>query len=422
MAFGIKLDQQRIGHQKGGGAASTGCGVLFDLVFALFGLVFAGFLGKIFLDDLRTYFWAAVPCELGSAEIAVDSGNQDDPFELLVQYRYEFEGSSFESTQHHRTGFGNTSQDYTALARELGRLRTDQPLRCYVNPDNPSEAILRRGSLLMGLVILFPLIFVMVGTVVIVGSVRQKQATVANLEQGSISQRAIPRKRGNRIAFVVLGIFLLVGGGLMYPLLILPVTRAVAAKHWPEVECQIIWSRVDSHSGDDGTTYSVNIFYQYVFEGETFRSNRYGYFGGSSSGSAGKQAIVSNYPEGSTQLCWVNPKDPLYAVLKRELGWGAFLRLIPGIFFMIGALGLVSLLRKIEVRTETVKGVKWAGGSLVGEGFRGPLSATSRNAQWTVGSGGAPREIKAGSNRVIGFLGICLINAFWNGIVSVFVW
>jgi hypothetical protein len=211
----------------------------------------------------------------------------------------------------------------------------------------------------------------------------------------------------------------------MYPLLIMPISRAAAAKHWPEVECQIIWSRVDSHSSDDGTTYSVNIFYEYVFEGQTYRSNRYGYIGGSSSGSSKKRDIVRKYPKGSTQLCWVNPKDPLYAVLKRELGWGVLLGLIPTVFFLIGALGLMGLLRKSGAGKGVAgakglsgaRGVKWADGPPVSEGLR-PSSGSSFDR----GTGGGSRELSPGGSRVVGFIVLLCVAAFWNGIVSVFLW
>ena len=67
------------------------------------------------------------------------------------------------------------------------------------------------------------------------------------------------------------GIFLAVGLAILFPFFIAPMMQILAAKGWKATPCKIIWSRVESHEGDDSTTYSVDMFYSYRFEGKEYR-------------------------------------------------------------------------------------------------------------------------------------------------------
>lgn len=65
---------------------------------------------------------------------------------------------------------------------------------------------------------------------------------------------------------------------------LIPVLKIDEAKEWPETSCVVISSQVMSHSDSDGTTYSVDISYSYEVGGREYKSNRYGFMMGSSSG------------------------------------------------------------------------------------------------------------------------------------------
>ncbi len=208
-------------------------------------------------------------------------------------------------------------------------------------------------------------------------------------------------------------VFLLAGVGISIPLLVLPVTRTIQAKHWREVTCQVISSRVRSHSSDDGTTYSVDILYSYRFNGRAYRSNRYHFMGGSSSGRSGKQAVVRRYRPGTKVVCYVDPQHPEEAVLER--GWSASLLfgLIPLVFVMVGAGGMLFSVREVR-RRKTAPA--WAASSPVGAGFAGRSDA----ARGTAGAAG-PLMLKASASPWGKLVGTVLVALFWNGIVSVFV-
>jgi hypothetical protein len=90
----------------------------------------------------------------------------------------------------------------------------------------------------------------------------------------------------------------------------------------------------------------VDILFAYQAQGREFRSNRYNFLGGSSSGRRGKAAIVQRFRAGTKGVCFVNPQDPFEAVLDRGFTGGMWFGLIPGVFFVIGLAGIVSAVRR----------------------------------------------------------------------------
>jgi hypothetical protein len=172
-------------------------------------------------------------------------------------------------------------------------------------------------------------------------------------------------------------------------------------------------SEVKYHSGSDGGTYSVNIFYTYEINGRVFKSNTYDFAGGSSSGYEGKQAVVARHPRGTRTVCYVNPEDPTDAALERGFVPLMWFGLLPLLFVAIGAGGLISLVFKR--RRSAV-----AGGAAVG---KGALGAGPANAVPSFPSAQAPERLvlKPELSPWAMFFAILFVCAFWNGIMSAFV-
>ena len=111
-------------------------------------------------------------------------------------------------------------------------------------------------------------------------------------------------------------------------------TRARGSVTWPLVTGKIITSQVQSHHGEDGTTYSADIEYSYTVNEKQFKSDVI-VIGGHdySAGSA-----VKRYPLGKSVTVAYNPVKPHQAVLQpgvesTELQkWG--ISLMSGAFFM----------------------------------------------------------------------------------------
>jgi len=399
-----------ISGKKEGGA---GCAIIFGLIFGCAGLVAAFFLGKMFVENLDTYFWDETPCEILSCEIKVDESNRDSPFTLEVRYRYAVDGRNYEGSQ--LTLEEDPHDDYTDLAIDRQRLLSgtgDAPTIAYVDPDDAGQAILkRRNMLFLSLWLLFPLPFLGIGFGIVYFTIVEGKKNQTSPDRGGLSSKAKKNSRAGRgVGIAIFTVLLLVGLGLTEPLSVKPISKANAAKNWPETPCKIIWSRVQTHKGEDSDTYSVDIFYEYEYEGQIHRSNRYGFIGGSSSGYDSKKAIVAKYPRGSMQSCYVNTDQPLEAVLKRDLGFGVLLGLIPLILSLIGIGGLVAMRKKGSKAATQAQ--RFSSTSPLGEA---DFDLDRDNPNQAI-------EFQPGGKRLAGFFVALGIALFWNGIVSVFVW
>ncbi len=198
-------------------------------------------------------------------------------------------------------------------------------------------------------------------------------------------------------------IFLVAGLVMLWFLVLRPAGRIVAARGWEKRDCRVLSSDVVASS--DGDTFRPRVRYSYVYDGKLYESDRYDFFEASSSGRAGKQAIVDRYPPGSDATCWVDPRQPSEAVLDRD----------PGLFLLIGLFPLVF--------------VAVGGGGFAWAVF-GARKRSSRAAAAPPGVPGSPGppadpwspvELKPTETPAKALGCSLLATLFWNGIVSLFV-
>lgn len=358
---------------------------LFFAVFLALGLLFFAFMAKSLLKTISTYEWQEVPATIIRSEVTEDS-RADEPFRVAVSFRYQWEGRARISEKH---SFSQQSYDnYDEAAKGLSGISSGSETVCYVNPQNPDEAILRRDGFWIGLFMAIPLVFVIVGAGGIFYTWRSKSGRAEPL-----SRSAKPGARRGMVAFGA--VFAAVGGALLLFWIIPTITRSLDSLNWKETPCTVISSRVKSHSDSDGTTYSVDVFYLYVFEGREHRSNRYRVFQVSSSGRAGKEAVVKRYPPGMKAVCFVNPKNPSEAVLVRGPGWSALFGLLPLAFLAIGLW------------------VMWSG-------IQGTKKVELTGAETPPIADGVPRALKPRASPFAKLAATIAVAIFWNGIVSVF--
>lgn len=209
-----------------------------------------------------------------------------------------------------------------------------------------------------------------------------------------------------------------IGGGAaaMYFLSIAPVYRTYVSADWPRVPCRIYHSDVKSHSDDDGTTYSVDIHFEYEFEGRQFTSTTYNFDSSSSSGYDSKKAIVDRYPVGSEHECYVNPDFPEQAVLNREFQWTYLLGFAFGGIF--GGVGLVLLIWGV---TSAVRGPR-AKRSLSSSHRAKKVESMFAEGLLQTEETQGPLKLKTQGGPILQFIGVTVVAAFWNGIVGVFVY
>ncbi|MCX6902545.1 MAG: DUF3592 domain-containing protein [Verrucomicrobia bacterium] len=117
----------------------AGMAVVVGSVFLLSGSAFLYFgVGKPFLQSLRARSWTQTPC------VVLSSGMfKGKAFHLYVLYAYEFNDRQYKSScgQFGQTG----SSDGRGKKAFVARYPAGHKAVCYVNPEDPSQAVLDRG-------------------------------------------------------------------------------------------------------------------------------------------------------------------------------------------------------------------------------------------------------------------------------------
>ncbi|MGJ8726488.1 MAG: DUF3592 domain-containing protein [Roseibacillus sp.] len=355
---------------------------LFSSIFIIAGL-------GISIHQAKLWTWKKAPCEILEFQIH-DHPNKDEPFTPEVRFRFPHQGQEFFGTKIEPS---KTEYSKYEVLVEIERKAQEKGI-CFYDPNHPEDAILKRstGGVWGGLAFaVFGSFFFLIG----VGMFREKKNAPKALSSKSSSGQL---KESGFLGFGFFGLFTLVGVGVFLGLVLPTAKKYLAAKTWEPVNATVIWSKVRSHSSDDGTTYSPDVFYRYRFQGEDFRSNNFSLMSGSSSGYDRKKEIVAAHPPGHTFTCYVNPNEPWQAVVQAKLGWWALFGLFPLPFLAVGLGGLWWMLK-------------------------GSKSNKSPNLPIRSGIKGSspqlPKKPKSG-NRWGKFLGHLFFALFWCGIVSVF--
>ena len=385
-----------------------GCGRLFltgfFLLFFGMGLLFVVIVTGEVLRHLDPWSWSATPCEVVSSEV-VTTGDDEAPYRATVQYRYVADGATLLGDRVTVSDDG-TSRYRQALLTTL-RYPAGRTVRCYVDPDEPSRAVLERTVPWFTAIIVVPLIFMAIGAGGLYFAWRR-----GSTDEGGrpISDAAASSHRGIWLQVGFGMIFVLVGGGFFIGMALLPALHLLEAQWWEATSCTIVSSTVRSHQSDDGTTYSVDILYEYEWDGGLWRSNSSSFVTWSSSGYDSKAEQVAQHPPGSTTVCFVDPDDPTRAVLERGLSLGYLLGLLPLIFVVAGgAVAGHGLSRRRRHATAV---------SAAPAGVAEQTAAVLPVAAPTVG----PVVLKPATGPVMKALGMTFMALFWNGIVSIFVY
>lgn len=207
-------------------------------------------------------------------------------------------------------------------------------------------------------------------------------------------------------------LFAIVGGAILWFLLLRPVMKVAAARSWAPVSCTVVESRVDASQSDDGgSTYKalVNATYRY---GGGEHNAPYDFSGSVYSGGYdGKAEIVARYPVGAETTCYVNPEDPAEAVISRDLSGGYFFGLTGLFFFLPGIIGFV-----------------WALGQVLPKRSPAPAAAVRlepgvpfdvANPQGDVSG---PIELKPKATPLGKLIGAIFASVLWNGITWTIIW
>ncbi|MCB1056542.1 MAG: DUF3592 domain-containing protein [Acidobacteria bacterium] len=102
--------------------------------------------------------------------------------------------------------------------------------------------------------------------------------------------------------------------------------RSYEMRSWVEVPAKILEADLESHTGDDSTTYSVAARYRYVYQGQSYESDRISLHAGADNVGHYHQRLAgvleSHRRSGEPYRCYVDPADPARAILDRDPRWG----------------------------------------------------------------------------------------------------
>jgi Protein of unknown function (DUF3592) len=314
-------------------------GSLFFLPFLALGVWFAALMVWSFSRGARMYAWDPAECLI--LESGVDehpeAAEASEAYRFKVLYTYSVRGARYTS-ERYQPGYTGSS-DLGAARRLADHYPRGSRATCYVDPAKPAAAMLRQPSLWFGFFIFLPLIFIAVGGGGIFALWKPTGEPMAPRLQRAM-QNANPK--GCMAAFF--SVFLLAGAGFSL-FFIQPALKVLKAKSWQPTPCTVLSSQVRTHSGDDGSTYSVDVLYTYAFNGREYKSNRYQFLGGSSGGYAEKERIVRRLPPLTRTVCFVNPEEPAEAVMIRDFSSDYAFGLVPLLFVAVGLGGVIFALR-----------------------------------------------------------------------------
>lgn len=151
-----------------------GCLVLFATPFAAAGL-FVGFLAlKMLWLWVEVREWQEVPAQIVQTDLITSTGDDSNTYRVEATYHYEFGGVAHQGDRVGlSTGSDNIGSFHQDVYRQLAdHQATGKPFRCYVNPQEPTDALLYRELRwgLFALMGVFGLVFSGVGIGLMVGA------------------------------------------------------------------------------------------------------------------------------------------------------------------------------------------------------------------------------------------------------------
>ena len=119
---------------------------LFALPFAGVGVWMLWSIGSTVIDAWQMNSWLPAEATVINAGYTTSSGDDSDTYEAYAQYRYYWNGQRFTGDRVSISAGGDNIGDYqTETGRRLSAAqRSGQPITVYVNPTQPSEAIVNR--------------------------------------------------------------------------------------------------------------------------------------------------------------------------------------------------------------------------------------------------------------------------------------
>lgn len=154
--------------------APPGCMIPFGLLFMAAGAAMFWFLTlHPVLRVVAAQSWPEVPCTIVESHVAESSDSDGTTYKVAVTFNYLHEGRELTSSRYDFTDF--YSSGFDGKAKIVARYPAGSRTVAYVNPSDPSEAVLVRSFSLRYFLGLFGLLFFLPGLFLVVWMINSRR-------------------------------------------------------------------------------------------------------------------------------------------------------------------------------------------------------------------------------------------------------
>ncbi len=153
--------------------AAWGC-VLGPALFLVVGLGFLAIFAFPASKVIQARSWRPLDCEILASSVAAHSGDDGYTYSVEVTYRYTFDGVEYTGSRY--KFLGGSSSGHEGKQKVVDSLPPGHVTSCWVDPSDPTEAVLDRGLSWEYAFAILPLVFVTVGAVGLILALRALSA------------------------------------------------------------------------------------------------------------------------------------------------------------------------------------------------------------------------------------------------------
>lgn len=177
-------------------------GYLFFGVFVL-----AGFFAfkTLSLGPLTNFIqarnWVKIPCIVEKSEILSQRGKKNDTYQINIQYRYEYQNTSYTGNNYNFIPF--YSSGYTGKNKIISNYPVGKKFFCYVDPTHPHQSVINRSFDWYLLLTLIPLLIFLIGIGGIYSLYKNDNPSRASLQSSSSNMITLEDPAGPIKSFLV---------------------------------------------------------------------------------------------------------------------------------------------------------------------------------------------------------------------------
>jgi len=269
-----------------------------------------------FLREWRMSRWRPTPAVVINSKLDTRADHEGQRFEPFIRFRYTFDGVGYTNDSLRISTY--SYRDAESAQQLLARYPTGARVSCYVNAQAPYEATLTVGVQYWVLIMfLGPLIIWAILDFRRISewwSDRQYERDTDQLQPLTANMALRKANRFNLgIALMCLVMASLFSGWTF----VWPIWESWGrTRAWQEVSCAVEATRITSSTHHNGVSFTPEVTFRYSFGGREYLGSQLDFSSDTGLGSAEAKRRLKSVHIGPSR-CFVNPANPLEAVLRR---------------------------------------------------------------------------------------------------------